>query len=356
MRIGVNYRLGLNPVSGIPLTIKYLYSTLPQLDPHHTYLHFQPPPYIPSLIFDTLVCSWLIYRHPVDVFHGPSFILPWWKPKNTKFVVTIHDLAFLARPKVATPWFRFFYKFITSHSLSLADLVISVSENTKLDLVKYFGVPPDKIIVIPNGISQTYLFAHPQPKIISGDYLLTMTTHPIRKNTPLLIQAFSQLPLKYRFRLVIAGNMGQSYQNQLQKLVHDAHLSDQVIFPGPISENKLASLYQHAQLFVYPSTYEGFGLPVLEAMASGCLVLAANTSSLPEIVPDPRCLFSPLTGEALTKALERLLSLTPLQKTQLIQKNRQFASRYSWKNTAEKYLSIFSQINHKYFYISHSPS
>lgn len=344
MRIGVNYRLGLNPPSGIPLTIIYLYSQLSKIAPAVSFVKFVPFWNLPSLFFDTLVCYFLLVVHPVDIFHGPSYTLPWWKPRGTKFVVTVHDLAFLVHPEVATRRFRFIYRLLTSHSLSVADLVIAVSHNTKLDILKYFNISKEKIIVIPNGISDTYLSFQPHPPVIKEHYILTITTHPQRKNTLLLIQAFRQVSYRNDLKLVIAGNLGENHKHQLEFLAGALGLSDRILFTGGVTEEKLASLYQHARLFVYPSIYEGFGVPLLEAMSCGCLVLGTNTSSLPEIVPDSRCLFSPLTAETLASAISKLLSLSPRQKAQIIRKHKLFASNFSWTNSAQKYLSVFNQL------------
>ncbi|KKQ75908.1 MAG: Glycosyl transferase, group 1 [Candidatus Woesebacteria bacterium GW2011_GWB1_38_5b] len=347
MKIGVNYRLGLNPASGIPLTIKHLYQALAKLDSTNTYIRFIPKINTPSLLFDTIVCSFLLKFNPVSVFHGPSYILPLWKPKDTKFIVTIHDLAFIALPEVATTHFKIIYRILTTHSLSIADRVIAVSDNTKRDIIKYFSTPDRKITVIPNGISDVYLTSPLQPPLIQGDYVLTITTHPQRKNTPLLFAAFKLLK-KNNMKLVVVDNIGNDDRVKLKNLTEDLGISNKVVFTGRVSELQLASLYQHARLFVYPSIYEGFGLPLLEAMACGCLVLGSKVSSLPEIIPDPKCLFFPVDAPTLAQAMDKLLSLSAEQKDSIIKKLRKYSNKYSWFNSAKKYLSVFKKLKYDY--------
>lgn len=337
MTIGVNYRLGLNPASGIPLTIRYLYSELAK-EKSLAITKFIPPKFAPSLLFDYFYCAYLLLVHPVDVFHAPSFVLPICKPKNTKFLVTIHDLAFMARPEVATWRFRVAYGFLVRHSLRIADCVIAVSENTKKDIIKYFSISPQKIVVIPNGISPAFLANKPQPDPFGFGYLLTVSTHPYRKNTFMLVDAFSQL--NPSFKLVIAGNLGEYGKQALLRQISQLGLQDRVIITGKVSEAELSALYQHAQLFIYPSTYEGFGMPLLEAMASNCLVLGANTSCLPEVVPDKRCLFYPIDSSTIAAKIRQLISLPDSQKLVLKNKFRLFALNYAWKNSAKGFLSL----------------
>ena len=231
--------------------------------------------------------------------------------------------------------------------------VIAVSEATKRDLVELFGLPPQRITVVYNGVDESFSLCPPQAAAEHradnsqpARYILHLGTLEPRKNLARLVQAFARVrahsagdpPLK----LVLAGGKGWSYDAIFTE-VERLGLTEDVLFPGYIDDRALADWYRGAAVFVYPSLMEGFGLPVLEAMACGAPVVTSNISSLPEVAGDAALLVDPYNVEALADALLGLLDNDALA-AELRARGLKQAARFSWSRTAEQTAAIYRRM------------
>jgi glycosyltransferase involved in cell wall biosynthesis len=285
-----------------------------------------------------------LFTGPVDVFHSPDFVLP--PVRRARTILTVHDLTFMRVPQSAFPTVRAYLNQVVPRSVRRADLVLADSQCAKNDLVELLGIPPEKIEVVYAGIEPRF---HPfddrsvlEPVrvryCLPRRFILTVGTLEPRKNHVRLIEAFARLR-REGLKLVIAGGKGWMYEEIFAK-IEELDLRDEVIFPGFIADEDLPALYNLAELFAYPSLYEGFGIPPLEAMACGTPVVASNTSSLPEVVGQGGLLVSPTDVEALAEAMQRLLDDSALRE-QLVARGLVQARRFTWRAAAERLLEAY---------------
>lgn len=234
----------------------------------------------------------LIYKkYPDAIIHYPDTMAPIFA-KN-KVIITVHDLAFKSL-KDAFTWKTTLWKnFITDLSIKKAHKIIAITEFAKNEILKYYPMVNDKISVVYNGFNnfskEPIDVSNINQKILdlkNGKYILTVSTISPRKNIDGLIKAFGLIKDKIcDYKLVIAGKNGWLYEN-VYKVVSNLGLNDRIIFTGSINDDELKFLYKNASLFVYPSFYEGFGLPPLEAMSYGIPCVVSNRTSIPEVVGD----------------------------------------------------------------------
>lgn len=286
----------------------------------------------------------------VDIFHSPDLVFP--ALKRTKSILTIHDLAFILFPECYTLLNRQYLKSMVPLSARRASKIIADSQSAKQNIIELLSIPEGKIKVIPCGIDEQFQVIADKAYIesikrkygLKKDYILYVGTLEPRKNIGALLQAFHQLKQKkgFDFQLVIAGGKGWLYE-KLFKRVRELKLTDDVLFTGYVPEEDLPALYNGAALFVYPSLYEGFGLPVLEAMACGTPVVTSNSSSLPEVVGDAALLVDPKDAEGLAQAIEKVLSGSALQQ-ELVQKGLRRAEMFSWEKTARETLKVYEEV------------
>ncbi|GLV57262.1 glycosyl transferase family 1 [Dictyobacter sp. S3.2.2.5] len=292
-----------------------------------------------------------LFSGPADIYHGPDFVLP---PlgRRVRKVVTIHDLAFLEHPEYAVPSLAEYLRRVVPQAVESADVVAAVSQEVRRTLVEHFQTPREKLVVIPNGV-QSYFRRITDPVILGATrhkfqleqpFVLAVGTQEPRKNHQGIIKAFYQAQQEKDgpSLLVIAGGQGWLYEETLQ-LVRDLKLENKVRFLGRVTEHELITLYSMAELFVFPSFFEGFGIPPLEAMACGAPVITSNTSSLPEVVGDAALQVDPHNIDELSHAMLRLLQDEQLR-TDLRQKGYQRVQLYSWQASARKMLRIYEQL------------
>jgi glycosyltransferase involved in cell wall biosynthesis len=283
-----------------------------------------------------------------DLFHSPDFTLPPTLGRPT--VLTVHDLAFLRVPECAYPTLRAYLQRVVPRSARRATKIVAVSESTRRDLITRLKIPPERVVTILEGVdgrfgpptdtqeaARAVRFAG-----VDGPFILSTGTLEPRKNYVRLLEAYALLRTRgLDHRLVIAGRPGWLYEPVFEAVTR-LRLSDQVVFLQP-DDALLSSLYGLADAFVFPSLYEGFGLPALEAMACGAPVACANTSSLPEVVGDAALLFDPLDVEAIADSLwrvvcdretaARLRSAGPLR-----------AAGFTWARAAEETHALYVRI------------
>ena len=294
----------------------------------------------------------LAYRR-LDVVHCPDFIPP--LHRRCRAVITVHDLAFLLYPHLLTEESQRYYSQI-DQAVKSADAIIAVSENTRKDLVERVGAKPEKVVVIPEAADELY---RPLEREVvetslrsrfglATGYMLFVGTIEPRKNLPFLLRAYATMRERWRSKsialpkLVIAGRKGWLFEDVF-KVVDELCLGDEVRFLGVVSPDDLVLLYNGACLLVFPSLYEGFGLPPLEAMACGTPVIGANVSSIPEVVGDAGLLFSARESEALIAGLENLI-LDQALANSLRQKGFERVRQFSWKHTAQETLALYRKL------------
>jgi glycosyltransferase involved in cell wall biosynthesis len=235
------------------------------------------------------------------------------------------------------------------NSVRRADHVIAVSEATRQDLIELYQTPPEKITTLHHGVTaqfkpveeSNYLSTvRDKYGLDERPFILSVGTIQPRKNYKRLVQAFAQIDKS--FSLVIIGSKGWYYDEIFAEVAKHG-LEKRVCFPGFVADADLPALYSAASLFVYPSLYEGFGLPVLEAMACGTPVIASNQSSLPEVVGEAGLLVDPYDVAALATAMSQVLSDTNLQK-QLAKAGQEQAKKFTWEGMATKLLELYQQI------------
>jgi glycosyltransferase involved in cell wall biosynthesis len=289
-------------------------------------------------------------RLGVDLFHLPNTLPLFFSLVPT--VITIHDLTeFKVRGKYN--WLRQKFRMaILPVAVRKANRVIAVSGSTKSDLVKTLGVPDGKIDVIYQA-ADTDLVCNPEVSAaellgtrygVRGRYILYVGTMLKHKNLPRLIRAFALLKNRdgLPHSLVIAGKRGAGYDECLAA-VEECGVQDSVIFTGYLPDEELAAFYRGADLFVFPSLYEGFGLPLLEAMACGLPVVTSNLSSLPEVAGEAALLVDPYDVESLSAAMRRVLTEPGLGQ-ELGRRGREQVRRFSWRRCAEETLAVYRKV------------
>ena len=292
----------------------------------------------------------------VDIFFSPHFnFSSFSKQTELKKLITVHDLSFLRHPEFFSKRKNFWHRALAiKNFLRQADLIIAVSENTKADIIDLMGIEAQKIKVIYSGnnllkreISETEKKNFLIKYKLTGRLILYLGNIEPRKNITRLISAFNLLRSnqnnKFKdLKLVLAGASGWKNKKIYQAYKKSPFQND-IIFLGYISKKEREIAYRVSQIFVYPSLYEGFGFPPLEAMANGLPVLCSNVTSLPEVVADAALMINPFSEQEISHALELLLTDQNLRQ-QLIIKGYQQAAKFSWEKTANEYLKVFQQL------------
>ena len=284
-------------------------------------------------------------RWRLDLLHAPVNVVPLAGPRP--LVLTVHDLAFLRYPEHYPPLKQRYLAALTRRSARGADLVIAVSGQTREDVVELCGVRPEKIVVVPNGVDASLrpvrdadvLQAFRQAHGLPNEFVLFLGTLQPRKNLEGLLRAYARA--RAELPLVVAGARGWR-ESRIFQLVKELDLVDRVRFTGYVRPEDLPLWYSAATAFVYPSLYEGFGLPVLEAMACGTPVITSATSSLPEVAGDAAILVDPRDTDALARALRELAG-SPRLRAELSAAGLERARAFSWERTARETLQAYRQ-------------
>jgi glycosyltransferase involved in cell wall biosynthesis len=295
--------------------------------------------------YEQAVLPWLLPGR-VDLLHAPVNVVP--LLAAVPAVVTVHDLAFMAMPERFLPAKRRYLETFTRLTMRKARHVIADSAHTRADLITLLGVPPERVTAVPLGVNRDF---HPPDEEartlfrarenLPGRYLLYLGTLEPRKNLVALVRAYARLRKRgLEWPLVLAGGKGWLYED-IFRAVEEEGLAEHVRFPGYVRYEDQPLWYGCATLFVYPSTYEGFGLPVLEAMACGAPVVASNASSLPEAAGDAALLVDPHDEEALAAAVERLAGDGALR-ADLAARGLARAALFPWSRTAAETVRVYA--------------
>lgn len=366
MRIGIDARLVYYHQAGIGQYILRLTQALAQIDPDDQFTIFKSRKDPTTIVrqsnfkserlwtpnhhrFERFTMSMELSPFTLDVLHSPDFIPP--ARMRCPSVITVHDLAFLLYPRFLTRESARYYGLVDLAARQ-ADHIIAVSESTKRDTVRLLGVPENKITVIheaahpifspmTNEIELARVREHYR---LPNNFILFVSTVEPRKNLPMLLRAFKRLRDNYKSNavLAVAGNRGWLFE-QVDQVLAELNLEDAVRFLGGVPNEELVYLYNAAKLFVFPSFYEGFGLPPLEAMACGTPVIVSNVSSLPEVVNDAGLLIHPEDVEELTVAMWRVLSDENLR-NELRAKGLRRAQTFSWQRAAKETLAVYRKV------------
>lgn len=281
----------------------------------------------------------------LDLFHSPYYLKPYLLPCPS--VVTIYDLIPRLYPEYVSSGARVIFEMAIRLAIVTSRLVISVSQSAKEDLVRLLGVPPSKVCVTPLGVDSQFkpvnekaIFNLRQKHDLPEGYILYLGTNKPHKNLARLVEAFAEV--KTEQKLVLAGKEDPRY-SEAHEVTKQLGLQDRVVFLGQVSEDDLPALYSGAALFVFPSLCEGFGLPLLEAMACGVPVISSSTSSLPEIAGQAAVMVAPLDLSQLARALERVLGDSNLRASMREEGLKQ-AAQFSWERTAVETLAVYRQV------------
>ncbi len=250
-------------------------------------------------------------------------------------VVTIHDLSFERDPRLMGRRDRFFFRTMVPRSARRADRVLTVSEQTKRDLIELYGLDEAKIVVTPNGVDAR--FRPDGHRNGTNAYLLFVGALQARKDPVTAIEALSMIDAG--LRLVLVGP-DKGAERKSRDAVARLGLNGRVEFAGHVGMDELATLYRDAEALVFPSHYEGFGLPVVEAMASGTPVVAAAAGAVPEVAGDAAILVEPGDPVALAGGIERALA----DRERLVRAGLERVKRYSWAQTAEQTLAVYREL------------
>jgi alpha-1,3-rhamnosyl/mannosyltransferase len=289
----------------------------------------------------------MLHRLRADVYHSPYYLMPYWPGVPT--VLTVYDLISLLYPQYVSVQARLLFRWMMALALRAASHVTVISQATRGDLLAFYRLSPRKVRAIPLAANPAF---HPQPSEavaallarlnIPQRYILYLGSNKPHKNLVRLIDAFSRIThYASRFTLVIAGAWDTRYPEPRQR-VAALGLENTVRFLGPVPEEDLSALYTGAALFVFPSLYEGFGLPVLEAMACGVPVVCSNTPSLLEVCSDAVLYFDPADVEAIAKALRQALA-DPDLRAELRERGLARVAQFSWERTARQTLHLYRE-------------
>ena len=375
MRIGIDYTPAVRQAAGIGRLTRQLVGHLLRLDRRNSYHLFvagplkgsdlpwsgEPPANarihatrIPeralTILWHRLRLNWPVERFtgPCDLFHSTDFVLP--PVARARALLTVHDLSFLRHPECAHPRLRAYLSSVVPRSLKRAHHVLADSEATKRDLIDLLGVERDKITVLYAGIEERFSpQADPAAEAqmrralqLEGPYILSLGTIEPRKNYARLARAYRELLALHGNDappLVIAGGKGWLYEGVFRS-VEELKLGDRVRFLGFVEDQHLPALYRGATLFVFPSLYEGFGFPPLEAMACGCPVVCSNRPSLPEVVGDAARLVDPCDESHICQGM-RIALFDSQERERLVERGLARAARFSWPAAAERLLAIY---------------
>ncbi len=372
MRIGIDYTSAARQRGGIGRYTRELVSTLLALSDEHQYTLFAAVGGLSSEDWtpvnqrgnvriravpfsdDWLARLWHRLRLPIpvelitgplDLFYSPDFTLP---PTlgATKRLLTVHDLSFVHHPDAFVPSLQRYLQRVVPRSIDQADLVLADSAHTRNDLIALFDVAPAEVTVIYPGVDSRF-----QPEPVPGErrrlrerysigdkpYVLSVGTLQPRKNYGHLIRGFVrfQADIGSEMELLIAGGRGWLYED----IVREVEKHDGVRLLGFVEDEDLPALYRGADLFALTSLYEGFGLPVLEAMACGTPTICSNTSSLPEVAGDGALLIDPLNPSELTEALMQMVEDKDLRE-RMVSRGLAQAANFTWERSARDLLDV----------------
>jgi glycosyltransferase involved in cell wall biosynthesis len=294
---------------------------------------------------------WVLHRERPDVFHAPHYVLP--PATRCRSVVTIHDCIHVMFPQYLRNRAAYVYARASMWSAARqAQRILTVSEASKRDIIHFFNVPPDKVVVVYNAIEERFAQTPSADALervreryqLNHPFVLYVGNIKPHKNLVRLIEAFAELRRRgfSELKLLIIGDEISKWP-ALRRAVHSHKLHKHVRFLGYLEDETLASLYRLASVFVFPSLYEGFGLPPLEAMASGTPVVTSNVSSMPEVTGDAAVLVNPYDVSSIVEGIERVLR-DPELSAELRRRGIARAREFSWQRSVERTRQVYQEV------------
>jgi glycosyltransferase involved in cell wall biosynthesis len=371
MKIAIDVRTILPDRSGVGNYVLHLIQNLRQVDPEPIYYLLAQKKNIPLLgrlareqnpfltmfshenhplsdFWEHFILPLRLREMGIHVFHGPASLIPF-RRDHCGLVVTIHDLVAFLFPETIPLKYGAYMRYLLKQAVKKADRIIAVSHHTKEDLIKVLKVPSDKIVVIHEASSPIF---HPKDKQevqsllkqkygITKKFIYHLGNIEPRKNLINLLESFTLVcqELGYDYQLVVSGQKGW-LTGSLSRFLKNYPVLDQVLFTGYVPVEHIPLFMNGAELFVFPSLYEGFGLPVLEAMSCGTPVISSNRSSIPEIVGSAGVLVDPTNIRELARSIIELLGNRE-ERRRLSQLGIEQASRFSWIEAAQQTLNAY---------------
>lgn len=305
--------------------------------------------------WDWLFLSRAISRSKVDLFHATATdSIP--ISHTSKVVATVFDLIPSIFPDLCfsfKTWDMRYGYYRQLNAAKKADMIITISESSKKDIVEILNIPEEKIRITYLAVDERFrpikdnnIIETVRAKYgISSKFILYVGSLEYRKNLGRLIKAFEQLCKNYKekYTLAITGTSSMKFSSEIERLIGSLKLNNKVLLTGFVADQDLPALYNAAEIFVFPSLYEGFGLPPLEAMACGTPVITSNVSSLPEIVSNAAILIDPYNITELVEAMYKVITNRDLCQS-MIEKGLKWAKLFSWEETARKTLKVYEEV------------
>jgi len=290
---------------------------------------------------------WLHTKLPLlaqksDLLFSPVGVVPLLFTKDLKLIVTIHDVAFLTQKGSVSKFFKIYYAFVTPRSIKKADHIITVSEAAKQEIIRIYPFSKHKITAIHNGVDAKYRVLKSVQK---EKQILYVGSINERKNLQGVLDAFEKLPDELNYKLIIVGNFSKLFKvsKKLQSSIHKAKNNKNIIFKGNLTSQELLYEYNRSCALLFPSFYEGFGLPILEAMACGTPVITSNLSSMSEICQDAALYVDPYNSDDIAKKTELLLQDRALQEL-FRKKGLKHITNFSWEKSVAKHIEVFEKV------------
>lgn len=301
------------------------------------------------LLWEQTLLPTYLNRWKIDLLHSPHHTIPI-AAATCRRVVTFHDVTFFLIPQRYPPLRGLYFRQVSRLAAHVADAIIAVSQTVRADIQRTLRIPATKVHVVPEAAGAEFRPLPPeQTATVAATYglpprfILSVGTLEPGKNRGTLIHAFARLKQqRLEHKLVIVGQKGWMYETLLP-LVQRLGLQEDVIFTGYVPQEDLPAVYNLADLFVFPSLYEGFGLPPLEAMACGVPAVAANRSAIPEVVGDAAVLVDPRSPDCLAEAMLAVLTDEHLRRD-LQQRGQERAQQFSWEETARKTMEVYGSV------------
>ena len=274
-----------------------------------------------------------------DLSFSPGYNAPLFC--RARFIFTIHDLTHIHCPEISKLRFRLYYATVMKRACRRSSKILTVSEFTRKEILEWAGVQPEKVVNVGCGVDPAYKFEG-EVYGLPFRYLLSVSNRRPHKNEFRVVEAFARANLDERIHLVFTGNPAPELTRQIE--LHQ--LQSRVDFVGVLTEEKMPPLYRGAEALIFPSLYEGFGLPILEAMACGTPVVTSNITAMPEVAGDAALQVDPRSVNEITKAINQVVSDATLREG-LRQRGRERRIRFSWVSTANRVHAILSETGSK---------
>lgn len=306
-------------------------------------------------LWNSWILSKYLRKNPVDILQV-QYITPFFISRKIKIVTIVHDVSFKVFPELIGKTDLFFLNILMPLSLKRADKIIGVSQFTASEIMKYYAIAENKIDWIYNAVADNFTKSISEEQLeavrkkynLPQNFILYIGTLQPRKNLPALIEAYVKISIATRkdLKLVLAGGKGHNFDARIDEYIKNYSLQDHVFLPGFIDEADKPALFKLARIFCFPSLYEGFGIPIIEAMTLGIPVLVSNIPSHKEVIGNAALAFDVDNADDFAQKLTQLIA-NELLRAELIQKGREQIAKFSWLQTAEKMLWIYENIDQK---------